>query len=583
MKLHFECAMGCSGDMMMAALYELLPDKEAFRERMRRLSLPGVVLNYTASEKCGITGTHITVTVGGFEEKSEDVNLGTGDSEHSEHSKHSEHKATASIGTQVNAQTIAQVGNQTSNLASTQINAHSHNEASAQANSQKRIINIRASSAVSDKHAHLHKHIETSTPYTHEQLHSHEHEHEHEHSHKHEHEHSGNHEFEHKHDHSNEHDDEHTHAHGHEHNHGSGHEHGYNHDNDHSHEHTSDHNHNHTHDHTHSPGHNHYSYNEIIKLIRSLSLPENVLNDALGVYQILGEAESFVHGVALSEIHLHEVGRLDAVADIVGCCLLMNMLGITKVTASPVHVGSGSVRCEHGILPVPAPAAAEILKGIPIYGGSIRGELCTPTGAALLKRFVTDFGPMPPLTVVNIGCGMGSKDFEAANCLRAFLCEEDANDGGEHDTVYEISCNLDDMTPEAIGAAFDILLENGALDVFATPIMMKKSRPAVMLTCLCAEELRDNLSRLMLKHTSTLGIRISSHRRDVLKRTVQTVSTKYGTIRIKHAHGFGTIKTKPEYDDVLDAAKKHSIPFSIVYDAAMGTALDSTLDTVNPA
>ena len=519
MKLHFECAMGCSGDMMMAALYELLPDKEAFRERMRRLALPGVVLNYAASEKCGITGTHITVTIGGFEEKSEDVNLGAADSEHS---KHSEHKATASIGTQVNAQPIAP----TSDQASTKINAHAHNVSSAQTGSQRTIVNIRASSAVSDKHAHLHKRDEDSAPHTHEYSHNHEHDHDHGHVH--------------------------------------------------------DGNHDHGHSHGGAQNHKHYSYNEIIKLIRSLSLPENVLNDALGVYQILGEAESAVHGVALSEIHLHEVGRLDAVADIVGCCLLMNMLGITKVTASPVHVGSGSVRCEHGILPVPAPAAAEILKGIPIYGGSIRGELCTPTGAALLKRFVTGFGPMPPLTVANIGCGMGTKDFEAANCLRAFLCEEDANDGGEHDTVYEISCNLDDMTPEAIGAAFDIFLENGALDVFATPIMMKKSRPAVMLTCLCTEESRDDLSRLMLKHTSTLGVRISSHRRDVLTRTVQTASTKYGTIKMKHAHGFGTIKTKPEYDDVLDAAKKHGIPFLTVYDAALSTALDSALDSAKP-
>ena len=425
-KLYLECTMGCSGDMFMAALYELLPDKDAFRERMGRLSIPEVTVDYSDSEKCGINGTHITVKIGGITEESEDIDL-------------------------------------------------------------------KAHTAHQNDHGHHHKQGGDDN------LHSHTHE------------------------------------------------------------------------------HKHYSYNDIVKLIRSLELPENVLDDALEVYKLLGEAEAAVHGVSLNQIHLHEVGRLDAVADIVGCCLLMNMLGVNKVTASPVHVGSGSVKCAHGILPVPAPAAAKILEGIPIYGGAIDGELCTPTGAALLKRFVTEFGPMPPMRIKKTGCGMGTKNFEAANCLRAFLYEDDTHDGGEHETVYELSCNLDDMTPEAIGAAFDLLLRSGALDVYSTPILMKKNRPAVMLTCLCDEKSRDELSRLMLGHTSTLGVRISSHRRDVLKRTEQTVTTKYGMIRIKHAHGFGTMKIKPEYDDVAKAARKHSVPFAAVYDAATDAARQGEL------
>jgi uncharacterized protein (TIGR00299 family) protein len=289
------------------------------------------------------------------------------------------------------------------------------------------------------------------------------------------------------------------------------------------------------------------------------------------VFKIIGEAEAKVHGAPLDNIHLHEIGSLDAVTDIVGCCLAADMLGVSEIIASPVHVGSGFVRCAHGVLPVPAPAAAEILKGVPIYGGQIKGELCTPTGAALLKRFVTRFGEMTPISIVKIGYGMGSKDFDAANCIRAFLCEDDIS-GGDGDVVYDISCNLDDMTPEAVGAAFGILFENGALDVYTTPIMMKKNRPAVMLTCLCAEKNRDIIVRLMLEHTTTLGVRIKKCSREILPRSAETVSTAYGDIRVKYAQGSGFTKHKPEYDDVVAAATRHGVPFMTVYDAALQAA-----------
>ena len=316
-----------------------------------------------------------------------------------------------------------------------------------------------------------------------------------------------------------------------------------------------------------------YGYEEIIALIRSLGLAENVTEDALAVYKIIGQAEAAVHGLPLNEIHLHELGSLDAVADIVGCCLLINMLGVTEIAASPVHVGSGHIRCEHGVLPVPAPAAAEILKGIPFYSGQVKGELCTPTGAALLNHFVSRFGDMAPMTVLKIGYGMGAKDFEAANCLRAFLCEGDAPDGGTRDTVFEISCNLDDMTPEAVGAVFGLLSENGALDVYTVPIMMKKNRPAVMLSCLCEESGREVLARLMLEHTSSLGVRITKYNRNIMSRSTEAVSTQYGDIRVKYAQGFGILKLKPEYDDVLEASKRHGVPFMAVYEAAMNNPL----------
>ena len=303
-------------------------------------------------------------------------------------------------------------------------------------------------------------------------------------------------------------------------------------------------------------------------MIRGLDLSKKIIEDALGVYKILGEAEAAVHGASLDSVHLHEVGSLDAIADIVGCCILIDMLCVTEIEASYVHVGSGFIRCEHGILPVPAPAAAEILRGVPIYSGHIKGELCTPTGAALLKRFVSRFGEMRPMKVAKIGYGMGTKSFETANCVRAFLGEEDASYCRVADTVCEICCNLDDMTPEAIGAAIGILFENGALDVYTTPIMMKKSRPAVILSCLCVEENRDALVRLILEHTSTLGVRTAIYHREVLQRSVETISTEYGDIRVKCANGFGVMKCKPEYDDVHAAANRHGVPFMTVYDAA---------------
>ncbi len=337
---------------------------------------------------------------------------------------------------------------------------------------------------------------------------------------------------------------------------------------DHEHEHEHVHIHEHEHVHIHEPDHDHehghYTYNDIRELISGLDLAENVKAEALEVYKLIGEAESAVHGVALDSIRFHEVGSMDAVVDIVGCCLLFQMLGVDQIDASPIHVGSGFVRAAHGILPVPAPATAHILKGIPIYGGQIKGELCTPTGAALLRRFVTRFGDME-MTVSRIGYGMGTKDFEAANCVRAYLSEQSRSGGA----VVEIACNLDDMTPEAIGYATQLLMDSGALDVFTTPVNMKKNRPAFVLTCLCSPDDKDAISRLILQHTTTLGLRYQTLRRDVLDYTLYRVTTPYGDIRIKSASGYGVFKEKPEYEDVRAAAKAYGVPFNHVYAASI--------------
>ena len=304
--------------------------------------------------------------------------------------------------------------------------------------------------------------------------------------------------------------------------------------------------------------HHHGSMEQIRAIVSALPIPAMVKLDVMAVYQEIAQAESHAHGVPVSHVHFHEVGAMDAIADVTAVCLLMHELDAQRVIASPVHVGSGSVRCAHGILPVPAPATAYILKGVPIYGGSIRSELCTPTGAALLKHFVEEFGEMPPMKVEAIGYGMGKKDFERANCVRVMLGETEA----KQEPVLELRCNLDDMTGEAVGFAVEQLMEEGALDAFTLPIGMKKSRPGVLLTVLCREAEREKFIALLFKHTTTLGVRETVCRRSTLSRRTETVQTPYGSIRKKISEGFGVSRGKYEYEDLAKAARENgkSIP-----------------------
>ncbi|MCH5198199.1 MAG: nickel pincer cofactor biosynthesis protein LarC [Oscillospiraceae bacterium] len=395
--LYLDCGMGAAGDMLTAALVELLPDPDIFIKKINALGIPGVKITKEKSVKCGITGTHIEVTVNGISE------------------------------------------------------------------------------------------------------------------------------------------DEHI----------------YGHDHDHHHEHGHDHEHEHSHEHAHNHSHHHGSIHEIEHIVLGhLQIPENVKKDILAVYSLIAEAESAVHGVPVSEIHFHEVGSMDALADVAAVCLLMDEIKPDKIVASPVHVGSGQVKCAHGILPVPAPATAFILKGIPCFGGKIKGELCTPTGAALLKYFVSSFGEMPVMSVNTIGYGMGKKDFEAANCVRAMLGESEGKTG----FISELSCNVDDMTAEEIGFAIEKLFEAGAKEAYTVPIGMKKGRPGTLISVLCAEDDENKMAELLFKHTTTIGVRQAKMRRFVLDREERNVNTPFGSVRIKHSSGYGVDKNKPEYDDLVSLA-----------------------------
>lgn len=318
--------------------------------------------------------------------------------------------------------------------------------------------------------------------------------------------------------------------------------------------------HGHFHDHEHQKEHVHTSLHAIRDILYGLKLPDKVKEDALAVYGLIAEAESKVHGVPVSQIHFHEVGMLDAVADITAVCYLLDQLAVEEIIVSPIHVGSGQVQCAHGILPVPAPATAWILKEAPVYGGSIQGELCTPTGAALLQYFATRFGAMPVMRLKAVGYGMGRKDYPAANCVRAMLGETEDT----RSSVWELCCNIDDMTGEDIGFAMERLLEAGALEVFTIPAGMKKSRPGIVLHVLCSEQTKETLIPLIFQHTTTIGIRGSRMERYVLERESEVVESAYGPICKKTSKGYGVLRAKYEYEELARIAREQNISLEAV-------------------
>lgn len=352
-----------------------------------------------------------------------------------------------------------------------------------------------------------------------------------------------------------------------------GHAHSHEHEHGHDHSHTHDHVHDHHHDeddqgHEHAHGHHHHHVHRNLADIRAivyhLDLPEAVCSDIMKVYQLIAGAESHAHGRPVEEVHFHEVGAMDAVADITAFCLLLHEIAPDQVIASPVNVGFGEVQCAHGILPVPAPATAWILRGIPIYAGQIRGEMCTPTGAALLKCFAQSYGQLPQMCVDRIGIGCGKKDFEQANIVRAML----GDTPDSRDSVLELTCNLDDMTPEAVGFAMEELLAAGAVDVYTIPVTMKKSRPGLMLTCMCRQPLRDRMLEILFRHTTTLGVREILCSRSTMDREVRTLHTSVGDIRLKTARGWGAVREKYEYEDLARAARERGISLAEAAKAA---------------
>ena len=339
--------------------------------------------------------------------------------------------------------------------------------------------------------------------------------------------------------------DEHVHEHAHEHTHEHVH-----------HEHVHAHEHGHDHEH-HAHHHEHRSLEQVLKIVEGLSLPPKVKEDVALVYRMIADAESKAHGRAVGEIHFHEVGALDAVADISAACWLMSELAPDEVVASPVNVGGGTVRCAHGVMSVPAPATAALLEGVPAYSdGAVPCELCTPTGAALLRRFAHRFGAMPLMRACGTGYGAGGREIEGrANLLRCTI-GEGLDSSCADEKVWELACNIDDMTGEDMAFAGERIMSAGALDVAMLPATMKKGRPGVVMLVLCAKAAHDAVLDAVFRHTTTLGVREHLCRRHVLARR-EGVATLAGgeTVRVKISEGRGVVREKPEHDDIAAVAR----------------------------
>ncbi len=319
--------------------------------------------------------------------------------------------------------------------------------------------------------------------------------------------------------------------------------------------------------------HHHRGYAEIAGMIAGSGLTENVKRRALSVFRRLGEAEAKIHGVPLEQIHFHEIGALDSIVDIVGACIALEMLGANEVQASPPRLGSGFVETAHGRFPVPAPATLELLKGVPVQSSNEPVELVTPTGAALLAEFCSRYGPMPATTIEKIGYGAGTRDLEKMpNVLRVVLGE---TTGGEADVVSVIETNIDDMNPQLFGDVMERLLAAGALDVFLTPVQMKKNRPATLLTVLCERHDVDRMAELLLSHTTSFGVRVHEAQRRKLARKIVKVPTRYGEIECKIGLlGDRIVSRSPEYESCRQAAARAGVAVKEVYNEAVRAAED---------
>ncbi len=327
---------------------------------------------------------------------------------------------------------------------------------------------------------------------------------------------------------------------------------------EHSHDvHEHEHHHEHEQEHGHHHKHHHHGKVPFPKELEAVAEKLDCPNDIQKVYELLAEAEAKVHGKDVSEIHFHEVGMKDALIDIASVVYLMNKLKVDKVVVSPVNVGFGKVKCAHGILPVPAPATAELVKGIPTYAGRFEGELLTPTGAALLKYYADEFSYQPLMNVIKCGYGTGNKNFESANVVKAVLGE--VTDELISENIIELNCNVDDMSAEDMAYATKALIENGAKDAFVTPVIMKKGRSGMLLTVLCTAIDKERFVSLIFKHTSTIGIRVKETERIILNRHEETVHTKLGDVRVKYSEGYGVKREKPEFEDLRKLAEENNI------------------------
>src|SRR5262245_3632678 len=326
--------------------------------------------------------------------------------------------------------------------------------------------------------------------------------------------------------------------------------------------HSREHHHNHEHSHGHNPQSHHRALSEIKRIISSSNLSDQVKQRAQTIFQRIGEAEAKIHNVPIETVHFHEVGAIDSIVDVVGACVAFDALKIGRIISSPLHVGSGTFQCAHGTYPVPGPATAELLKGVPIYSKDVEGELVTPTGAAIISTLAESYGPTPALKIEKVGYGAGTRDYpKFPNALRAIIGEMEEDADLTPATVTVIEANIDDLNAQVFGYLMEKALAAGALDIFYTPVQMKKNRPGVLLTLLCDPTDRERMCDLIFRETTTLGVRYRNERREILTREFVTVETEYGPIRVKvsRARDGRVMNASPEFEDCRVAAEKHHV------------------------
>lgn len=374
-----------------------------------------------------------------------------------------------------------------------------------------------------------------------------------------------------------EHGHDHKHDHTHEGEHGHSHEHHHSHD-DHHHEHKHSHEHEHSHEHSHSHSHVHgRTWKQIRELIEHAPLAQDVRTLSLRAFELLAHAEAKIHNVPVETVHFHEVGAVDTITDIVCGAAGLCSLGVDTWYSSAVNVGGGFVQCAHGMFPVPAPATAELLKGIPTYSAGPQKELTTPTGAALLKALGCSFGEAPPMTAKAIGYGAGTRNPERfPNVLRLSIGDTAAKMDSSSERVVVLECAVDDATPQLVAHCMERALEEGALDVMCAPVVMKKGRMGSLLTVLCRPELRSTLEELLLRETTTLGVRVREEDRVVLQRRFMDVETAFGSIRVKvGSRASEDVNLMPEYEDCVRAAREHGVPLKQVMQAALAAVAEA--------
>jgi uncharacterized protein (TIGR00299 family) protein len=313
-------------------------------------------------------------------------------------------------------------------------------------------------------------------------------------------------------------------------------------------------------------------WKDIKNIINRSKLPHDIKSRGLSIFRRLFEAEAKVHGGRYDRIHLHELGAIDCIVDIFGSLIGLDILGIDNIHSSALNLGSGSVNTEHGILPVPAPASVELLKGVPVYSSDISFELTTPTGAVLVSSLSAEFGPVPNMSISKVGTGAGSKNFkEQPNILRLFIGQGMKTGTRTEDNVTVIETNIDDMNPQIYDYVIERLFKAGALDVFLTQIMMKKNRPGIKLTVLSEIEKRDDMINIIMRETTSIGLRFYNAGRKILQREIKPKSTKYGEVRVKESRlGKEIQRVSPEYEDCKRIAKKFNIPLIEVIKTVVG-------------